>query len=126
MSLKEHGLEKYRQVIARNIAQASFLGSLIQKNEQLELMADIPMNIVCYRFNPGNLDSSRLNKLNKELLMRLHESGVAAPSHTLLKGEYVIRASITNHRTKKEDLVKLTEASTSIGSEIIKEEFLSG
>ena len=125
MSLKEHGLEKYRQVIAQNIEQASYLGSLIRNNEQLELMADIPMNIVCYRFNPGNLDSSTLNKLNKELLMRLHESGIAAPSHTLLKGEYVIRASITNHRTKKEDLVKLAEASSSIGNEIIKEGILS-
>ena len=125
MSLKEHGLERYRQVIAQNIEQASFLGSLIQKNEQLELMADIPMNIVCYRFNPGNLDTSTLNRLNKELLMRMHESGVAAPSHTILKGEYVIRTNITNHRTKKEDLNKLVEASISIGNEIMKEEFLS-
>lgn len=121
MSLKEHGLEKYRRLIAQNISQANWLGSHIRESKHLELMADITLNIVCYRFNPGYLDDSSLNKLNKELLMRLHESGVAAPSYTFLNGRYVIRVSITNHRTKRDDLVKLIEKSEEIGQEILKE-----
>lgn len=125
MSFKEHGLEKYRQLIAQNIAQASYLGALIQEEENLELMAEIPLNIVCYRFNPGNIADTDLNKLNKELLMRLHESGVAAPTYTLLDGKYVIRASITNHRTKRADLDKMIEASLAIGQQLVEENFLS-
>jgi glutamate/tyrosine decarboxylase-like PLP-dependent enzyme len=125
MSLKEHGLEKYQKLIAQNIEQASFLGSLIREKEDLELMADIPMNIVCYRFNPGSLDDFNLNRLNKELLMRLHESGVSAPTYTLLDGKYVIRVSITNHRTKREDLDKLVEASKTIGDKLLHEDFLT-
>lgn len=125
MSLKEHGLETYQKLIAQNIAQASYLGSLIEKEKSLELMADVPMNIVCYRFNPGYLDDFNLNRLNKELLMRLHESGVAAPTYTFLEGNYVIRVSITNHRTKQKDLIRLVETSLALGEEVLGEEFLS-
>ncbi|MCW9706697.1 pyridoxal phosphate-dependent decarboxylase family protein [Fodinibius salsisoli] len=125
MSLKEHGIEKYRKLITQNITQASYLGSLVKENPNLELMAGIPMNIVCYRFNPGQLDGFNLNRLNKELLMRLHESGVAAPTYTFLEGQYVIRVSITNHRTKQKDLIKLIETSVAIGEDVLGEAFLS-
>lgn len=125
MSLKEHGLEKYQKLIAQNITQASCLGSLIKGKPRLELMADIPMNVVCYRFNPGHLDDFNLNRLNKELLMRLYESGVAAPTYTFLDGRYAIRVSLTNHRTKQKDLVKLVETSLAIGEKVLNEEFLS-
>ena len=41
--------------------------------------------------------------LNKELLLRLHEGGVAAPSYTVIDGKYALRVCITNHRSTKED-----------------------
>ena len=46
----------------------------------------------------------KLNALNEELLIRLHESGIAAPSYTTLNGEYCLRAALSNHRTRREDL----------------------
>lgn len=124
MSLKEHGLEKYRRLIAQNIGQAAYLGTLVEEHGKLERMADIPLNIVCYRFNPGGLEEADLNRLNKELLMRLHESGVAAPTYTFLDGSYVIRVSVTNHRTKKRDLDRLVETTVRIGEEVMGEGFV--
>jgi aromatic-L-amino-acid decarboxylase len=121
MSLKEHGVEKYSQVISQNIDQAFYLGELINGQPQLELMAEVNMNIVCFRFNPGGLDGEQLNSLNKELLMRLHESGIAAPSYTLLNGSYVIRAAITNHRTRRQHLDAMVNATVKIGEILMKE-----
>jgi glutamate/tyrosine decarboxylase-like PLP-dependent enzyme len=121
MSLKEHGVEKYSQVISQNIDQAFYLGELINRQPQLELMAEVNMNIVCFRFNPGGLDGEQLNSLNKELLMRLHESGIAAPSYTLLNGSYVIRAAITNHRTRRQHLDAMVNATVKIGEILMKE-----
>ncbi len=46
----------------------------------------------------------QLNEFNAELLIRLHESGVAAPSYTTLHGRYCLRAAIVNHRTESSDL----------------------
>jgi glutamate/tyrosine decarboxylase-like PLP-dependent enzyme len=121
MSLKEHGIEKYSEMITQNINQAFYLGGQIKQTPQLELMAEVTMNIVCFRFNPGNLDVEQLNILNKELLMRMHEAGIAAPSSTLLNGSYVIRAAITNHRTRRSHLDEMVAGTLKIGEDLMKE-----
>lgn len=104
MSLKEHGVDRYRDLIDRNIAQARYLGNMVANDPDFELMVPVSLNIVCfrYRFDSGNTDTD--NRLNRELLMRLHESGVATPSYTILGGKYCIRVNITNHRTQQADL----------------------
>jgi len=121
MSLKEHGLEKYSEMITQNISQAFYLGEQVGQHPQLELMAEVTMNVVCFRFNPGGLDVEQLNILNKELLMRMHEAGIAAPSYTLLNGNYVIRAAITNHRTRTVHLDEMVAGTIKIGEALMKE-----
>jgi len=121
MSLKEHGLSKYADMIAQNIDQAFYLGDQVKQHQSLELMATVTMNIVCYRYNPGNLDEEQLNILNKELLMRMHEQGVATPSSTLLYGKYAIRVAITNHRTRRKHLDEMIAGTIEIGNALMKE-----
>ena len=65
------------------------------------------------------LNNSELNALNKEILMQLHEKGIAAPSYTVLNGNYAIRAAITNHRTRKEDLEMMVNGVIEIGKSLI-------
>ena len=120
MSLKEHGIEKYKKMIAQNIAQACYLADLVKGEKDLQLMSDATLSIVCYRFNAGNLDLEKLNALNKELVITLQERGIAAPSYTMLDGHYVIRVCNTNHRTKKNDLEVLVKESVKIGREILE------
>jgi aromatic-L-amino-acid/L-tryptophan decarboxylase len=118
MLLKEHGLEQYTRLIRQNIEQAAYLGSLIRNSGALELLAPVTLNIVCYRYNPGNLQTDALNLLNKEILIRLQEEGIAAPSYTLLNGSYAIRVAITNHRSTRQDFDALIQETTRIGSEL--------
>jgi aromatic-L-amino-acid decarboxylase len=118
MSFKEHGLARYGELIDRNVAQAKLLARLVGESLDLELMAPTVVNIVCFRYNPGGLDAQRLNALNEELLIRLHESGIAAPSYTTLGGNYCLRAAIANHRTRDEDLPLLVEAVRRLGREL--------
>lgn len=103
MSLKEHGVEKYSRLIQQNVAQARYLASLIAKDEELELMAPVALNIVCFRFVNSELTPSQLNQLNADTLADIQESGIAVPSSTVLHGSYAIRVAITNHRTRRED-----------------------
>jgi aromatic-L-amino-acid decarboxylase len=104
MSIKEHGLDKFGRLIDQNIAQAHELAGLLDAEPGFELMAPVATNIVCFRYNPGGLSDDALNAFNEELLVRLHESGVAAPSYTTLHGRYCLRAAIVNHRTVSADL----------------------
>jgi aromatic-L-amino-acid/L-tryptophan decarboxylase len=45
------------------------------------------MNIVCFRYNPGKLSTDALNALNKEILIRLQKTGIAALSNAFLNGQ---------------------------------------
>ncbi|MBC7773919.1 MAG: aminotransferase class V-fold PLP-dependent enzyme, partial [Phycisphaerae bacterium] len=118
MSLKEHGIEKFARMIRQNIAQAFYLESLVKQNAQLELLAPVTMNVVCFRYLPVQAKGIDLNALNKEILMRLHEEGVAAPSYAILDGRYAIRVANVNHRSKKADFEALIEAVVRIGQSI--------
>ncbi len=118
MSLKQHGMRKYARLIRQNLEQAQYLGQLIIKNAELELLAPVSLNIVCYRYNPGNTSEEELNLLNKEILMRIQEEGTATPSYTQLKGKYSIRVAITNHRSQREDFDVLVQATCRLGNEV--------
>ena len=117
MSVKEHGMQQYRDLVRQNLRQTQYLTGLINLEPQLELMAEVPLNIVCFRFNPGGLDVDTLNRINKEMLMRLHEEGIAIPSYTILNNQYVIRVANTNHRSRLEDFDLLVKEVLRIGRE---------
>jgi glutamate/tyrosine decarboxylase-like PLP-dependent enzyme len=118
MSIKEHGLDRFGRMIARNVEQAHYFGQLVEKEPSMELTAPIGMDIVCFRFNPGGLNDDRLNTLNKEILMRLHEQGIAAPTYTTLNQRYCLRIAIANHRSTQDDFDLLAKEVVRIGNEI--------
>ena len=118
MSIREHGVEKYGRLISQNAQQARYLAALVESTPGLELVAPVDLNIVCFRFNPGDRDEAALNALNQEILLRLHESGVAAPSYTTLRGRYALRAAITNHRSRREDFDILVREVMRIAAEL--------
>jgi glutamate/tyrosine decarboxylase-like PLP-dependent enzyme len=118
LSIKEHGLAKYERLIDQNMEQARYLEGLVESCPQLELMAPVILNVVCFRFNPGAADREELNKLNQELLIQLHEGGVVLPSYTTLKGRYCLRAAIVNHRSRLDDFDALVDEVLKIGSRL--------
>jgi glutamate/tyrosine decarboxylase-like PLP-dependent enzyme len=118
MSIKEHGLDRFGRMIARNVEQAHYFGQLVENEPAMELMAPIGMDIVCFRFNPGGLDDSALNTINKEILMRLHEQGIAVPSYTTLNDRYCLRIAIANHRSTQDDFDLLAKEVLRIGREL--------
>ena len=121
MSIKEHGLDRFGRMMTRNIKQAHYLGQLIEKEQDMELMAPIGLNIVCFRFNPGKMDDETLNALNKEILIQLQEQGICAPSYTTLNGRYCLRAAIANHRSVQNDFDVLVEQVVRIGRKLTKQ-----
>jgi aromatic-L-amino-acid decarboxylase len=123
MSIKEHGIEKYGRLIQQNVDQAHYLAELVDASPVLERLAPVPLNIVCFRYQSPDYDAEGLNRLNQELLIRLHESGIAAPSYTSLNGKYAIRAAITNHRSRREDFELLVQTVEKLGDELVARKF---
>ncbi len=120
MSIKEHGLDRFGRMMQRNVEQAHYLGSLIAAATELEMLAPIGLDIVCFRFNPGSLDADKLDRLNRDILIQLQERGIAAPSYTTLKGQYCLRVAIANHRSRNEDFAVLVEEVLNIGRQLTR------
>lgn len=118
MSIKEQGIDKYGRLITQNVEQALYLGGLIKQHDHLELMAPIVLDIVCYRYNPGGLSDAQLNELNEDILVQLHERGLAIPSYTKLRGRYCIRVAIANHRSTYADFADLVHDTIRLAEEL--------
>src|SRR5574338_801396 len=118
MSIKEHGLKRFGRMIDRNIEQANYFADLVKNDPDMEIVAPVGLDIVCFRFNSGGIDEQNLNALNKEILLQLHERAIAIPSYTTLNGRYCIRIAIANHRSKFEDFDLLAREVVKIGKEL--------
>src|SRR5216117_992237 len=116
MSFKTHGLDAFTQLIHQNVRQAHYLAGLVTKHPRLELLAPAPLNVVCFRFVAPGVDDAALNALNKEILLRIQESGLAIPSQTVLNGKFALRVAITNHRSRREDFDQLVSAVVETGT----------
>lgn len=110
-TLKVHGTERIGRAIAHSCALAQYLKSRIAATPELELLAPVQLNIVCFGYR-----SPDANRLNAELVIALQESGIAAPSTTTIDGRVAIRAAIVNHRTEERDIDALICATLALGA----------
>jgi aromatic-L-amino-acid decarboxylase len=110
-TLKTYGTEKLGAMITRTCALAGYLETRILAEPRLELLAPVQLNIVCFRYRAANA-----NKVNGDIVIDIQESGIAAPSTTMLDGELAIRAAIVNHRTDSCDIDGLISAVLDFGA----------
>ncbi|MEQ8676185.1 MAG: aminotransferase class I/II-fold pyridoxal phosphate-dependent enzyme [Aggregatilineales bacterium] len=120
-ALKVHGMEDFRQSIQQNMDHAAYLAEIVSAHPDLELVAPVPMNIVCFRYVVAKLTDSELDALNKEILFRIQEAGIAVPSYTTINERFAIRCAITNHRSTFEDFALLVETVLQFGQTILAE-----
>ena len=111
----------FARLIEQNVAQAEYLAGRVEARPDLELMAPVALNIVCFRYHPEGVSGGALDALNEEVVLRLQESGLAVPSGTRLRGQFVIRVAIVNHRSRREDFDALVDGVLRFGREIVRE-----
>lgn len=119
MTLKAYGVEQFARQIEKNIEQARYLEKLVKAHPKLESITPVALNIVCFRYVADGLDDDALNTLNREILMDLHERGIAVPSYTTLNGKFALRAAITNYRSTFEDFDLLIEQTVALAEEFL-------
>jgi aromatic-L-amino-acid/L-tryptophan decarboxylase len=111
-TFKTYGTEKLGAVITRSCALAGYLEARILAEPRLELLAPVNLNIVCFRYRAADA-----NKINGDIVIDIQESGIAAPSTTMLDGQLAIRAAIVNHRTDACDIDALISAVLEFGAQ---------
>jgi len=107
-TLKTFGTDRLGATIARSCALAKYLETRVLAEPRLELLAPVNLNIVCFRYRADDAT-------NREIVADIQESGIAAPSSTILNDKFAIRAAIVNHRTEEADIDALVAAVLEFG-----------
>jgi len=106
MTFETLGSDAIAKCIDENCSLAAYMARRIEADPLLELKAPVALNIVCF----GIRTTKDASAINREIVMNLHEQGIAAPSWTQLGGETVIRCAIFNHRTTRDDVDTVLDA----------------
>lgn len=109
-TLKVYGTQRLGEAMLRTCRLAQQLAARIDAEPELERLAPVELNIVCFRYRGPDAD-----RLNAEIVAELQESGLAAPSTTVLDGRLAIRAAIVNHRTCPQDIDLVVDSVLELG-----------
>ena len=104
MTLQAFGTAGLADVVDDCCDVAQHLAARIRREPDLELLAPVALNIVCFGVR-GDLGDEA-----DERVADLQEAGIAAPSTTTIGGRRAIRAAIVNHRTTRDDADALVDA----------------
>ena len=117
------GTQKLGEIMHNTCELARYLAVRIGDEARLELLSPVNLNIVCFRYtgfsNLQQLSVDEANTLNNELVIRLQEFGLVAPSSTMIGQHFAIRAAFVNHRTTRTDVDQLIASTLRVGDELL-------
>jgi aromatic-L-amino-acid decarboxylase len=90
--IRSFGVEALQEKLRHHLSLAQELEERISWAEDFELMAPRTLNLVCFRYKPGNVEGEpELNRINEQLLQKVNRTGRAFLTHTRLNGKYTLR-----------------------------------
>jgi len=103
-TLRAYGREGCRQMIESHLDLAQRLARLVDQDSRLERLVEVRLNVVCFRYNPGDRDETELNALNRRLGEAIIQDGRFFAGTTTWQGKVALRPAIANWRTRPEDV----------------------
>ncbi|HEY7098326.1 MAG TPA: pyridoxal-dependent decarboxylase [Terriglobales bacterium] len=120
LSLRYHGFTAFRNSIREDLNLAQLLARSIQSNDQLDLLAPVPLSAVCFRFRgTGHRSNADLDNLNVAILKRMLSRGRVYLSNATIRGTFALRACIVNHRTTEADVHEIVHEVLTSANEIL-------
>lgn len=105
LSLRYHGLEAFRESIAKDLELAQRLAAIIESHDQFELLAFPELTAVCFRYRTAKPTTEEdLNRVNAEILRRVVRRGRVYLSNATVRHKFYLRACLVNHRTTEADI----------------------
>lgn len=121
MTIQHHGRRRLGDSIERCCELAQRLGATLRDADDLELLAPVALNIVCFRYRGGDdRTPEELDALNRRIVQDLQIDGRFVPSSTVIDGRTCIRVAVANHRTTWADLEAGLEVIRSLAQPAVK------
>lgn len=100
--IRYFGHEGLAARIREHCRMARLFASLVDESPDWELMAPVPLALVCFRAKPVGVPVEELDALNEAIMHRVNASGRALLSHTRLNDKLTLRLSVGNIRTTEQ------------------------
>ncbi len=119
LTLQYYGTRRIAETIGEDISLAAYLGEVVSKAEDFELLAPVELSICCFRYVPAGLKSeAELDRLNERIMESVQKGGRAYLSNATVHGHFALRACITNFRTTKSDIDETVAAIREAGEDL--------
>ncbi|MDQ4005518.1 MAG: pyridoxal-dependent decarboxylase, partial [Actinomycetota bacterium] len=120
-TLRAYGRRGHRAMVERHLDLAQRLAARVDEAADLERLADVPLNIVCFRFRPDGVPEEALDDLNRRIGAALLEDGRVYAGTTTYEGRVAFRPAIVNWRTREEDVDLIADVVRELGVKLAPE-----
>ena len=66
-TLRAYSRSGYQAMVERHVALARCVAQRVDEADDLERLADVPINVVCFRYRPAHVPEEELDALNRRL-----------------------------------------------------------
>ncbi len=100
--IRHYGVEGLRSYVRSHVALAQVFKGWVEADERFELMAPVPLGLVCFRHKDGD-------EVNQRLMDRANASGDVYLTHTKLDGKLTLRLAIGGAMTERRHVERAWE-----------------
>jgi len=117
--LSVYGPDVFRDYVVRVGELGAELGRMVKETVDLELFMPPDVNIVCFRFRNGSLNSVSTDAINSLIRDNLVRAGHTYIVETKIDGRTYLRCTVTNPFTTSGNLKKMLLSVVSIGHDLL-------
>lgn len=104
MVMRAFGADGLAERIRHHCELAREFAGMVHYEGGWELMAPVPLSLVCFRYAPANASEDAIARMNAAIMEQVNAGGEAYLSHTKVGGRYMLRLAVGNIRTGREHL----------------------
>jgi glutamate/tyrosine decarboxylase-like PLP-dependent enzyme len=118
-TLAAYGRNGYRAIIERSLDIAAHTAREVEAAHDLELLASVPLNIVCFRYRPPGVPEEALDELNLAIGRAVLTDGRVYVGTTRWAGSVGFRPAFVNWRTTTADADLMLETVRDLGRRLV-------
>lgn len=118
-TLRAYGRNGYRRIVEGHLDLAQRVAERVDDAPDLERLAEVPLNIVCFRYRAKGMSEDELDELNRKLGDAVLKDGRVYVGTTLYGGRVAFRPAIVNWRTSEDDVDLLVDVVRELGARLV-------
>jgi glutamate/tyrosine decarboxylase-like PLP-dependent enzyme len=115
-TLRAYGRDGHRAMVERHLRLARCVADQVDAAPDLERLADLHLNVVCFRYHPPDVPEADLDDLNRRLGQMILEDGRIYFGTTDYAGKVAFRPAMVSWRTRGEDVDLIVQIVRELGS----------